>query len=61
MPSRKYKNFIPQLKIPFMKKIYYNGYYIIELDPNKQYIATIDYSYHNSLLSAKCHIDYLAK
>lgn len=44
-----------------MKKIYYNGYYIIELDPNKQYIATIDWSYHNSLLSAKCHIDYLAK
>ena len=61
MPSRKNKNFIPQLKLPFMKKIKYNGYFIIEVEPNKDYIASIDWSHHKSIVSAQYHIDHLTK
>ena len=48
-----------------MKTHWYLGYKIFEslfdkLNP-KIYIVQIDMSEHNSLESAKCHIDYITK
>jgi hypothetical protein len=48
-----------------MKKIRYNGYIIIEINLDhlkpKYYIVQMDMSEHQTLISAKCHIDYLTK
>ena len=40
-----------------IKKIYYLGYWIFEI-ANK-YVVSIDNTEHNTLTSAKCHIDWL--
>ena len=40
-----------------MKKYYYLGYWIFEMDGN--YVAIIDNTTHKTLISAKCHIDFL--
>ena len=42
-----------------MKKIYYLGYYIYKI--GGEFVCGIDNSYHKTLVSAKCHIDYLTK
>ena len=42
-----------------MRKIYYLGYIIFEV--GTQFVVSIDNSFHNTLTSAKCHIDYLTK
>jgi hypothetical protein len=42
-----------------MKKIYYLGYFIFEIAG--QFVVSIDNTYHKTLISAKCHIDYLTK
>jgi hypothetical protein len=48
-----------------MKKHYYLTYVIFETLydhlEKKVFIVQLDMSEHNSLLSAQCHIDYLAK
>jgi hypothetical protein len=44
-----------------MRKIYYNDYIIIADDKNDIYIVALDMSYHATLISAKCHIDYITK
>jgi len=44
-----------------MRKIRYNDYIIIVDDKNEIYIVALDMSYHATLISAKCHIDYLTK
>jgi hypothetical protein len=42
-----------------MTKIYYNKYIIFIVAD--QYIVELDNSFHPSLISAKCHIDFLTK
>jgi hypothetical protein len=42
-----------------MTKIYYNNYLIFQVAG--QYIVEMDNSYHASLISAKCHIDFLTR
>jgi hypothetical protein len=44
-----------------MRKIRYNDYIIIVDDKNEIYIVALDMSYHATLISAKCHIDYITK
>lgn len=40
-----------------MKKIPYLGYWIYEIAGF--YVVSIDNTYHKTLVSAKCHIDWL--
>jgi hypothetical protein len=40
-----------------MKKHYYLGYWIFEVAG--EYLASIDNTIHKTLVSAKCHIDFL--
>jgi len=40
-----------------MKKIYYLGHRIFEIAG--QYVVSLDNSYHKTLTSAKCHLDWL--
>ena len=42
-----------------MRKIYYLGYLIYEV--GNDYVVDLDNSFHKTLTSAKCHIDYLTK
>jgi len=42
-----------------MRKIHYLGYIIFEV--GKEYVVSIDNSFHKTLTSAKAHIDYLTK
>jgi hypothetical protein len=42
-----------------MRKIYYLGYIIFEV--GKEFVVSIDNSFHKTLTSAKAHIDYLTK
>jgi hypothetical protein len=42
-----------------MRKIYYLGYIIYEV--GAEFVVSIDNSFHKTLTSAKCHIDYLTK
>lgn len=42
-----------------MRKIYYLGYVIFEV--GKEYVVSIDNSFHKTITSAKAHIDYLTK
>lgn len=46
-----------------MKKIWYNNYLIYEFNwkLQKEYQVVLDMSWHPSLISAQCHIDYLTK
>jgi hypothetical protein len=40
-----------------IKKIYYLGYWIFEIAG--QYVVSLDNTTHKTLVSAKCHIDWL--
>jgi hypothetical protein len=42
-----------------MRKIYYLGYLIYEV--GNEFVVDLDNSFHKTLISAKCHIDYLTK
>jgi hypothetical protein len=42
-----------------MTKINYNNYIIFKVAG--QYVVQLDNSFHATLISAKCHIDYLTK
>ena len=46
-----------------MKKIRYNGYIITMFQWNgvKEYKVELDQSWHDTLISAQYHIDYLTK
>jgi len=44
-----------------MRKIFYNTYIILVDDKKSVYIVALDWSEHDTLTSAKYHIDYLTK
>lgn len=46
-----------------MKKIYYNNYLITMFtwDGKKEFKVELDQSWHSSLISAQCHIDFLTQ
>lgn len=44
-----------------MRKIYFLDYIILVDDRNSIYIVAMDMSEHKTLISAKCHIEYLTK
>jgi hypothetical protein len=44
-----------------MRKIYFLDYVILVDDRNSTYIVAMDMSEHKTLISAKCHIEYLTK
>jgi hypothetical protein len=44
-----------------MRKIYYNTHIILVDDKKSVYIVALDWTEHDTISSAKAHIDYLAK
>jgi hypothetical protein len=44
-----------------MRKMYYLDYIILVDDKKSIYIVAMDMSEHKTLISAKCHIEYLTK